>query len=264
MVASPHDTEWAADARSILDQAIDAHGGGVRWAGVEAIKVNVRARFPLLMLKGVSPHMRSFSITLETRRIYARLQDYPGRGCSGYFSGDRVWIENSDGTRIKERSIVSSADGVASHQLWWDELDFLYFLGYAMWNYKNTPFLFMQEGFDLTALPPFAIGGGRWWHPLQVTYPLGFPTHSRQQTFYFDEGGLLRRLDYRADVISRWAIGAHLCERHASFGGLVYPTYRRVLGGWFPRHLPPFPKAVEAWIDDIDIEWRDSRLAPNP
>ena len=45
-----------------------------------------------------------------------------------------------------------------------------------------------------------------------------------EQTFYFNEKGLLQRLDYEA-------VGptAHYCFDHTAFGGLVFPTLRRVV-----------------------------------
>lgn len=60
-------------------------------------------------------------------------------------------------------------------------------------------------------------------------------THSRRQTFYFEEDGLLRRHDYVADVIGPWARGAHLWRDFETVGGLEMATVRHVvlrLGRW--------------------------------
>ena len=50
--------------------------------------------------------------------------------------------------------------------------------------------------------------------------PRSFDTHSREQTFYFDERGVLRRHDYVAEVVGGWAHGAHYCADHVEAGGL--------------------------------------------
>ena len=38
------------------------------------------------------------------------------------------------------------------------------------------------------------------WRQLSVIFPPGIPTHSARQTFYFNDKGLLQRLDYATDV----------------------------------------------------------------
>jgi hypothetical protein len=88
------------------------------------------------------------------------------------------------------------------------------------------------------------------WRTLHVRYPAGFPTHSREQVYYFDEQGLLRRLDYMAYALSGFARGAHFCDAHRVFDGLIFPT-RRVV---FPRGGSGRPvrivSVMEGWVDD--------------
>lgn len=59
--------------------------------------------------------------------------------------------------------------------------------------------------------------------------------------------GLLRRLDYTAEVFGSWTRAVHYCHAHRSFGGLVVPTRREVFlrsaSGRPRRH----PRLV--WID---------------
>jgi hypothetical protein len=68
------------------------------------------------------------------------------------------------------------------------------------------------------------------WRRLRVTFPADVPTHSTEQTFYFDDAGLIRRLDYTPDVVDRTVVAAHDCEAHQDFSGLIVPTRRRVYG----------------------------------
>jgi hypothetical protein len=129
----------------------------------------------------------------------------------------------------------------------WDELDLVYFLGYALWNYLVTPYCFTWPGFVSRELEPW--NGLR---RLEVTYPEGFPTHAGTQVFYFDARAYLVRLDYVAEVFGAWARGIHLLEDHHDFGELVFPRHRVVraaAAGGHPRSW--LPAAMEGWIDAI-------------
>jgi hypothetical protein len=125
----------------------------------------------------------------------------------------------------------------------WDDLDFLYFAGYASWNYLTTPFLLASPGVEVQERE-----SGR----LDVTFPPSIPTHSRRQSFWFDERGYLRRLDYTAEVFGWWARSVHTCSDHRVFDGIVMPRRRRVV----PR-LPgerPARGPTLIWIELLDYD----------
>ena len=44
---------------------------------------------------------------------------------------------------------------------------------------------------------------------------------------YFDDGFMLRRLDYVTDVLR--GVAAHYCYDHVTINGLIFPTLRRVV-----------------------------------
>lgn len=131
-----------------------------------------------------------------------------------------------------------------------DELDFLYFGGYATWNCLVTPFIFLRPGFKYALLPPLDDPRGKVSR-LAATFPPDIPTHSRRQVFYFDEQGLLTRLDYTTEVVGGWARAAHLCENYRDFGGLKAPTRRRVWPLFIGDKPMPFPNLVALDIDEI-------------
>jgi hypothetical protein len=79
---------------------------------------------------------------------------------------------------------------------------------------------------------------------LRITFPEDIPTHSKSQTFYFDEQLLLRRLDYTAEVVGSWAHAAHLCEEYRTFGEIKAPTRRWVLPLLFGDRPMPGPTLV--------------------
>jgi hypothetical protein len=51
--------------------------------------------------------------------------------------------------------------------------------------------------------------------------------HTRQQTYYFDDDGLLRRLDYAVDILGGGP-AVHYPSQYRRFGGIMVPTRRRV------------------------------------
>ena len=93
--------------------------------------------------------------------------------------------------------------------------------------------------------------GGRLW----VKFPTDIPTHNGfqaggEQTFFFNEKGLLQRLDYVA-------VGpaAHYCFDHATFGGLVFPTLRRVVSR--PPSGPRVNAPTSALLQITDVVVND-------
>jgi hypothetical protein len=238
---------------SLLAQAIHAHGGAERWEQIQNICLDVRVGGKILALKFRSPRALTLQCTISTRRVHIAFSPFPHVGSRGTFDGESLQIESNEGAVVRARKVTRTAEGAIVRRTIWDELDLLYFLGYALWNYANTPFLFRWPGFEFRETGPWQERDGEVWHRLCVTYPAGFPTHSREQTFYFDSNGFLRRLDYTADVFGSSARGAHYCEGHQKFHGLVFPTHRVVfvrLGSGHPLRLF---SVMEGWIDGVKI-----------
>lgn len=201
-------------AAELLDKAIAAHGGLERFQSATEIVV-------LLSAGG-------FAFT--TRFKSGAFGDVEGRVSTG------------------EARTVLSPYGLRRN-IWWDDLDLLYFGGYALWNYVSAPFMFVRPGFGVEEIEPWEENGERW-RRLRVIFPAGVATHSRQQDFYFDEKGLLRRLDYTAEPFGNWAKAAHYCHYHREFSGLVMPTRRRVY--LRRRNGRPRPRPTLVHIDIVD------------
>ncbi len=232
----------------LLREVIDRQGGLDRWAATTSLKVRLRVRPTLFRSHLLSGRLRTFTVEIETRRVRAVLYPYPVEGQRGIWEGDHVRIESDSGEVVAQ---LSGARVDASRRWIWNDLHALYFFGYAFWNYTHTPFLFLQPGFDVTEEPKVRVQGESL-RRLRVRFPPGIPTHSPEQRFYFGDDGLLRRLDYTAEIFGRWAVGAHLVEAHRSFGGLVYPTHRVVRARITRQIFVPWVRAIEGWIDGVD------------
>lgn len=55
---------------------------------------------------------------------------------------------------------------------------------------------------------------GEKWRPLEVSFPPEIHTHSPRQTFHVDGAGPIRRQDYAAQPVGRWAHAVHYCSNH--------------------------------------------------
>lgn len=176
------------------------------------------------------------------------------------FDRGDVWIETRDGELIKSRrnarSFFAGPRGLR-HNLRWDALDAAYFAGYAWWNYLTTPILLTHDGVTIT-------DGDTWpeareqWRRLEVSLRSDIHTHSPRQTFYVDRAGLIRRHDYIAQPVGRWAHAAHYCSYHRFIAGLVFSARRRVCprgpsGRSLRNPILVAPILVARDIDQIEV-----------
>jgi len=93
--------------------------------------------------------------------------------------------------------------------------------------------------------------GTETWRRLDVTFASGFPAHSREQWFFFDERGDLRRHDYAAEVFGGKP-SAHYHEQFREYSGFRVATRRRV----YSKAADGQPRRwlTLIWIDLEDFE----------
>jgi hypothetical protein len=138
---------------------------------------------------------------------------------------DHLQITNGKGAVIAERVNGREAFDRSFYGAW-DPLNLAYFNGYAMWTYHATPFVLAEPGYQAREVAPIT-SDSKTLRGVAVRFPSKIHSHSAEQRFYFDVGGLLCRHDYEVDV---WADSpaAHFVSDYADVGGLKYPTRRRV------------------------------------
>jgi hypothetical protein len=213
--------------KDLLDLAIEAHGGLSRWREVEGIDFHMTVGGPLWAMKGHAAGLKDVAVRVSAHRPEVAIKPFGDQAATGHFRPDAVWLETpADGIAYALSDPHASFDG---HELTtpWTELQALYFISYAVWNYMALPFLLVEPGFETEELSGHS-GFGNTWRRLRVRFPAHVPAHSREQILYFSEDGLLRRLDYSVDIAQQ-APAAHYCFDHAEVGGLVIPTLRRAV-----------------------------------
>ena len=234
---------------TLAGQMIQAHGGAALWNRLQAVRIRGAYGGTGFRVKLLKVPVRG-TITVERTRQQATLEPYPSTGQRGVFEGSEVRIESADGRVLSRRSQPRRAFRDLRHLLWWDDLDLLYFFGYAMWTYICVPFVLTDPAYQLRQAGTWQEGG-QTWRKLHVRFPPGIHTHCRDQVFYADERGRIRRHDYTAEPFGAWAKSANYSTGHQDFGGLVVPTRRRI-------HLRradglPLPHPTLVWINVEDV-----------
>jgi len=215
------------DVQQIMESIYEAHGGNSPWRKLEAVEAVISVRGFLFKAKR-RPTLSRVRVRASIREPEFTFYDYPGIGRNSVFLGnEEVRITDAGNQVLVSRQQPRAAIRGLRRQLYWDALDFTYFGGYATWNYLVTPFLFLGDEFKINLLEPRSTDPD---YPVKLLadFPPEFPSHCRKQIFYFDRDYLLRRLDYTAEVVSRWARAAHTCENYREFDGFKFPTKRRV------------------------------------
>jgi len=238
--------------RALLNKSIEAHGGLRRWQSIKEIVVQIRCGGVALPLRFQFGTFKSYEGRISTTKPHIIFSPFAGKGKRGVFSGNTVRIESDKGQVLAERTDAKATFSDFRHKFYWDNLDALYFGGYAIWNYFSVPFVLLHEGFEIQEIDP-RKENDQTWRRLKVFFPPDIPTHCREQVFYFNSEGLLMRLDYTAEVFGGWAKAAHYCRAHKNFSGLIIPTIRQVLPRKSDGAPRSFPTLVWIEVDQVII-----------
>jgi hypothetical protein len=224
--------------RSAVEQCVaracDYFGGEAAWRRIDVIRFFPNGLTGLLpLLKG---NGRSFEfpevIEVCPRERRTRFLEYPRTGHVGIYENGAVRIEQATDGAIIDNSVNHRATfgGLAKNR-WWSPLDALYFFGYALVHYHSLPFSLAHA--RPVSLRKVSVRGVTL-EALEVEFPPDAHTHCRRETFLFDQSGCLVRHDYIADVVGKWARGAHLWQNITRVNGFPIAMERRVvprLGG---------------------------------
>ncbi len=102
----------------------------------------------------------------------------------------------------------------------------------------TSPFILAQPGVMAEEIAPWSEQG-ETWRRLRVTFPETIATHSREQIFYIDIDGLIRRHDYEVEIQGNNAAARYLLEP-VLVEGVVLPSKFRV----YPRNPDNTPAAA--------------------
>jgi hypothetical protein len=208
---------------ALLDDALDAHGGLVRWRALRRFTLHVSLGGRLVARKGkagiLSEAVAEGSTTMQSVQITVPARRY-------VYTPERVAIEEPDGTVLATRGDPGPAFLVRPDNQGWDDLDFAYFAGRTIWARIAMPFLLADPDVRLEALEPWQERA-ETWRRLRAVFPPRIAMHAAEQILYFDDTGLLRRLDYQMPG-SALRLAYH-AGAHQRFSGITLPTLCRWL-----------------------------------
>jgi hypothetical protein len=248
---------WSGPAREVLERAIERHGGWNTWQRLHSVTLVTR------LLRGMLPAVKGLGrtfplpprIVVRPREQETEYVDYPTAGSRGVFSRGEVRLIDPQGaTTAHATAHRETFRGLARYRRW-SPLDALYFFGYALAHYHSMPFTLGEGqclGYRRARLGSEVLEG------VVVRLPPSLHTHSERQVFYFDSTGVLRRHDYLAEVVGRWARAAHFWEDYEEAEGLLVAKRRHAVARLFGLPVPPLV-AVHAEFSSVEV-----RLAPPP
>jgi hypothetical protein len=210
----------------VLERAVKAHGGIERWREVSRFRVRTSIGGAIWTLKGKPGLLDRVTLDGDARRQQLTITPFPRPGQVATWTPERQAIEAADGTLVAERPDPAAPFAGQTRESPWDDLQAAYFASEANWNYYVAPFILAEPGFGTEETGPWEEDG-QVWQRLLVTYPDSIVAHTRQQTYYFDDSGLLRRLDYQVDILGGGP-AVHYPSRYRRFDGIMVPTRRRV------------------------------------
>jgi hypothetical protein len=211
---------------TLLEAAIAGHGGWERWQRTKQLRVHASVGGAIWPVKGWEGVHADLRCVVDADRQRVDFAPFVRPNHHGIYEPDRTRLTDDKGRILEEQKDPRATFAGHTIPTPWSTLQMLYFSGYAMWTYMTGPFSFNRPGFKTQEIEPWDENG-EIWRRLKVTFPPDVASHSTDQIFYFDTTGLLRRHDYSVEIMGGTS-SAHYANDHKSFGGLVFPTKRRV------------------------------------
>ncbi|TGD56580.1 hypothetical protein [Flavobacterium humi] len=210
----------------LLEYTINAHGGLEAWKNFEKITARLVTGGALWEMKQQPGILEDIYVTSETKKQTTSHYPFINPEWKTSFTPGRIAIENTAGEIIEElRNPRDSFSGYTAETPW-STLQLAYFAGYAMWTYLNAPFTFANPGYEVTELEPWEENK-ETFRRLKVTFPPEVASHGKEQVFYIDTEGLIRRHDYSVDI-SGGSTAAHYLSDYIEVQGIKIATKRKV------------------------------------
>ncbi|MFC0407127.1 hypothetical protein [Roseomonas elaeocarpi] len=216
---------------SLAVRTIDAHGGLDRYRKFSSLTARLHHTGLLWALKGKAEVLTNAEVRLNLRQEEVSHGPFRPTQNRSRFTPEEVTIVTPDGTAVETLPNPRGSFAGFAMETPWSNAQLAYFAGYTMWTYLTAPFILAQPGVVSEEVAPWSEAG-QTWRRLRVTFPPDIATHSREQTFYIDEHGLVRRHDYEVEIQGNNAAARYLLEPVEVQGITLYSRFRI-----FPRNL---------------------------
>lgn len=210
----------------LLKLTIDAHGGLDNWKKYENVSARLKIGGVTWAFKQVPGIMDNISVKLSTQKQYVSFFPFIKEGWHNSFEPHKVAIIDENDVLVDQLYFPRNSFNGYVTDTPWSKLQLTYFTGYAMWTYLNAPFCFAEPGFEVMELEPWTEDN-QVLRRLHVTFPEEIVTHSREQVFYIDQLGLIKRHDYIVEILNN-AASVHYVSDYIDVQGIKFPTSRHV------------------------------------
>ncbi len=232
---------------ALLDDALAVGGGVDRWHELTRFVAHISIDGSLI---AGDRDLRDMVAEGSTRTQSVRFSGFIASDQCAVYTPDCVTIERLDGSMLASRRRPGEHfPGEGNHKAW-DDLDLAYFCGSSVWNCMTMPFVLLHPGVELEEIPIW-LERGQVWRRMRAVFPPDVVTCSREQILWFDNVGLLRRLEYPL------AAGARVMQHawaHQSFSGITVPTLRRSVACEADGTVATRPALVDVEIFDARYE----------
>ena len=211
----------------LLEKVVRASGGLDLWRLTRRFTLHMSITGPLCTARCSTAQLRELVVEGSTQTQALEITGFARADLRALYRPDWVALEGQDARRLMERQGSPENFRNALRSMLWDELQLAHYCGYLIWNHIATPFILADADFETKELRRNVARGERL-RQLRVVFPARVATHAREQTFYFDREGLLRRLDYPAAHEEHTQI-AQVSAGHQRFSGILVPTLCRLL-----------------------------------
>src|ERR1700761_714080 len=130
----------------LLEQVLGLHGGLDNWRHVNRVDFRLTLRGAALEVKRQPQGLRDVMVKVDTKRPRTLITPFPAPSRRGVFEEGQVRIETDAGVKLSSLEEPRKSFEGYTPQSPWIDIQFFYFISYALNNYMTMPFLLASEG----------------------------------------------------------------------------------------------------------------------
>src|SRR5229473_1664161 len=146
----------------LLDLTLEAHGGLKNWKSVTGVDLRLTLGGYLFEIKQHPDGLRTALVKVDARRPRTLIVPFPQQGKRGIYQEGKVWVQTDAGAMTEELPAPRTAYEGHERHTPWNDLQYLYFIGYTFWNYFTTPFLLASDGVICEEVEPWEENRQKW------------------------------------------------------------------------------------------------------
>jgi hypothetical protein len=124
----------------LLNLALEAHDGFDNWKCVTGVDLRLTLGGYLFEIKQHPNGLRTALVKVDARRPRTLIVPFPEQGKRGIYQEGKVWVQTDAGAMVEELPAPRAAYEGHERHTPWNDLQYLYFIGYAFGITSRRPF----------------------------------------------------------------------------------------------------------------------------